>query len=75
MAEEKHQNKAQETEKLIENVLTADDMLYFIDTVFFIKPDEFWDEKPATNNPTTKNDRDRKTYFTAINIRPISEIH
>jgi hypothetical protein len=28
-----------------ENVLTADDMLYFIDTVFFIKPDEFWNKK------------------------------
>ncbi|MEM8526529.1 MAG: hypothetical protein AAGG68_17940 [Bacteroidota bacterium] len=28
-----------------ENVLTAEGMLYFIDTVFFIKPDKFWDEK------------------------------
>jgi hypothetical protein len=28
-----------------ENVLTAEGMLYFIDTVFFIKPEEFWDEK------------------------------
>ena len=26
-----------------ENVLTAEDMLYFIDTVFFIKPNKFWD--------------------------------
>jgi len=26
-----------------ENVLTADGMLHFIDTVFFIKPDKFWD--------------------------------
>ncbi len=25
-----------------ENVLTAEGMLYFIDTVFFIKPNEFW---------------------------------
>ncbi|MEM6964085.1 MAG: hypothetical protein AAF573_04900 [Bacteroidota bacterium] len=28
-----------------ENVLTANGMLYFIDTVFFIKPNIFWDEK------------------------------
>lgn len=28
-----------------ENVLTSEGMLYFIDTVFFIKPDTFWDEK------------------------------
>ena len=28
-----------------ENVLTADGILHFIDTVFFIKPDIFWDEK------------------------------
>ena len=26
-----------------ENVLTADGMLHFIDTVFFIKPNKFWD--------------------------------
>ena len=26
-----------------ENVLTFGDLLYFIDTVFFIKPNEFWD--------------------------------
>lgn len=26
-----------------ENVLTADGMLHFIDTVFFIRPDQFWD--------------------------------
>ena len=26
-----------------ENVLTADGMLHFIDTVFFIRPDKFWD--------------------------------
>ena len=26
-----------------ENVLTADGMLHFIDTVFFIKPNRFWD--------------------------------
>ncbi len=26
-----------------ENVLTAEDMLHFIDTVFFIKPNKFWD--------------------------------
>ena len=26
-----------------ENVLTAEGMLYFIDTVFFIKPNKFWD--------------------------------
>lgn len=26
-----------------ENVLTSDDLLYFIDTVFFIDPDKFWD--------------------------------
>ena len=26
-----------------ENVLTCDGLLYFIDTVFFIKPDKFWD--------------------------------
>jgi len=26
-----------------ENVLTAEGMLHFIDTVFFIKPDRFWD--------------------------------
>jgi len=25
-----------------ENVLTCDGLLYFIDTVFFIKPDQFW---------------------------------
>ena len=25
-----------------ENVLTANDILYFIDTVFYIKPDIFW---------------------------------
>jgi putative ubiquitin-RnfH superfamily antitoxin RatB of RatAB toxin-antitoxin module len=25
-----------------ENVLTAEDILYFIDTVFYIKPDIFW---------------------------------
>lgn len=55
MAEEKHQNKAQETEKLIdfaksniedlhdENVLTCNGLFYFIDTVFFINPDKFWD--------------------------------
>jgi len=28
-----------------ENVLTAEGMLHFIDTVFFIKPNTFWDEK------------------------------
>ncbi|MEO0331240.1 MAG: hypothetical protein AAF223_06075, partial [Bacteroidota bacterium] len=28
-----------------ENVLTCNGLLYFIDTVFFIKPDTFWDEK------------------------------
>jgi len=28
-----------------ENVLTAEGMLHFIDTVFFIMPDKFWDEK------------------------------
>lgn len=65
MAEEKHQNKAKETEKLItfaqknhdyyhpelgiiledlhdENVLTQNGILYFIDTVFYIKPEVFW---------------------------------
>ena len=26
-----------------ENVLTADGMLHFIDTVFFIKPNNFWE--------------------------------
>lgn len=27
-----------------ENVLTADNVLYFIDTVFFIRPEVFWEE-------------------------------
>jgi hypothetical protein len=26
-----------------ENVLTRNNLLYFIDTVFFIKPSKFWD--------------------------------
>lgn len=26
-----------------ENVLTRNGLLYFIDTVFFIKPNKFWD--------------------------------
>ncbi|GAA0870955.1 hypothetical protein GCM10009117_01000 [Gangjinia marincola] len=25
-----------------ENALTSDDLLYFIDTVFYILPEEFW---------------------------------
>lgn len=27
---------------VLENVLTANDILYFIDTVFYIKPEIFW---------------------------------
>ena len=79
MAEEKHQDKAEEAERLIrfaeqsglfmrangfvntrrqdyhhpdlgiiiedlhdENVLSSKGLLYFIDTVFYIKPDTFW---------------------------------
>ena len=40
MAEEKHQNKAEETKKLID--FAANNILYFIDTVFYIKPEIFW---------------------------------